>query len=87
MTKVRVRIEVEREQPPEHAQNRNYNFDEVYVQTINMNMPETLVNASARVVNDFLVRELQAKEAKTPEYIARRTELEARPVMPPAKEY
>ena len=87
MTKIRVRIEIERQQPPEHAQNRSYNFDEVYVQTIDMNMPETLVNASARLVNDFLVRELQSREAKTPEHIARRAELEARPVMPPAKEY
>lgn len=80
MTKMRVRIEIEREQPPEHAQNRSYNFDEVYVQTIDMNMPEALISAVAEKVNEFLVRELQARVGKTPMHIARGT-------LPAAKEY
>ncbi len=86
MTKIRVRIEIEREPNPE-TPNRSYNYDEVYVQTIDMSIPESLTVSVANRVNEFLVRELQSKECKTPEHIARRAELRVDPTMPPAKEY
>lgn len=59
--KVKIRIEFERQ--ADTSTNRNFNYDEVYSQIVELKIPEALVVSISNKVNEFLIREVTVPEA------------------------